>query len=129
MGKIVGCYIIIKDDFDNVLLLKKKVKRGETPIWSFLYQKIRGKESTDKCITKGVKDKLKSVVFDMQEFKTIDITEEESVQIFTGVIRERFTLHKDFTDAKWISSKAYTNLEFDDISSVIINSYFKEKMV
>lgn len=125
MGKIVGCYIIIKDDFNNVLLLKRKVKRGENPIWSFLYQKIRGKESAEKCINKGIKDKLKSVVFDLTEYMSIDFNEEESAQVFTGIIRERVSLDKEYTEARWISQKNYMNFEFDDITSKLIEEYFK----
>lgn len=124
MGKIVGCYIIIKDDFDNLLLLKKKVKRSEIAYWSLLYQKIRGKESTEKCINKGVKDKLKSVVFDLNEYKIFDLNEEESVQVYTGIIKERVVLDKEFTECKWISKRNYQDFTLDDMSMKIIGDFF-----
>lgn len=124
MGKIVGCYIIIKDDFNNVLLLKKKVKRGEVPTWNLLYQKIRGKETTEKCITKGIKDKLKTVIFDLEEYKVMEDANKEEVQVFTGVLRERITMDKEFTDSKWVSKGNYENNDLDESTKIILDEFF-----
>ncbi|WP_455811235.1 hypothetical protein [Clostridium butyricum] len=48
MMKCTACTLIIKDDFENVLILKKKVKKGQIGKWSLLSQNLRGKESAMK---------------------------------------------------------------------------------
>ena len=68
MSTVVSCSLIIRDDFNNVLLLKKKVKRGQIEKWSLLTQKKRSKEEHEKTIHRGVKDILKSIVFDFHKF-------------------------------------------------------------
>ena len=50
MSTVVSCSLIIRDDFNNVLLLKKKVKRGQIEKWSLLTQKKRSKEEHEKTI-------------------------------------------------------------------------------
>ncbi|WP_242863109.1 hypothetical protein [Clostridium botulinum] len=41
---IIGCVLILKDDFNNILVLKKKVKRGQQEIWSLLNTPLKGKK-------------------------------------------------------------------------------------
>ncbi|MBD7910477.1 MULTISPECIES: hypothetical protein [Clostridium] len=110
MAKVIGCSLIIKDDFHNILLLKKKVKRGEVEVWSLLTQKLRGKESHDKCIARGAKDILKSVIFDVEPVKEyiVNSDEDECVMVYTGRIKEKAVLDKAYKECKWIG---YRNLE------------------
>ena len=54
MAKISTCTLIIRDDFKNVLILQKKVKKGEVDSFSLLTQKLRGRESEEKCVNRAV---------------------------------------------------------------------------
>ncbi|MGG7175961.1 hypothetical protein ACQPU1_00105 [Clostridium paraputrificum] len=125
MSKLVGCTLIIRDDFNNILILKKKVKRGQNEIWSLLTQKIRGKESAEKCVHRGVKDILKSVVFDLEPLKEHLINEEndESVMTFVGTLKERVILDKTYKEFKWVGKKQLDNLEILDWERKILEDY------
>ncbi len=128
MAKQVACSLIIKDDFHNVLILKKKVKRGEVESWSILTSKIRGKESHDKCITRGAKDILKSVIFDVEPFKEYIINEEndESVMVFTGRIKEKAILDKNYKECKWIGKRNIEDYNFLSLDKDILNDFFAQ---
>ncbi|MDD6796440.1 MAG: hypothetical protein PUE01_13725 [Clostridiaceae bacterium] len=128
MAKIVACNLIIKDDFHNVLILKKKVKRGEVETWSILTQKIRGKESHDKCITRCAKDSLKSVVFDVEPFKEFISNEEadESVMVYTGRIKEKIVLDKNYKDSSWIGVRNLEKYNLSELDKKILEEYFAE---
>lgn len=128
MAKIVACNLIIKDDFHNVLILKKKVKRGEVESWSILTQKIRGKESHDKCITRCAKDSLKSVVFDVEPFKEFISNEEadESVMVYTGRIKEKIVLDKNYKDSSWIGVRNLEKYNLSELDKKILDDYFAE---
>ena len=125
MSKLVGCTLIIRDDFNNILILKKKVKRGQKEVWSLLNQKIKGKESTEKCIHRGAKDILKSVVFDLEPLKEhlIDEENDESVMTYVGTVRERVILDKNYTEFKWVSKRQLDNLEILDWERKILEDY------
>lgn len=128
MAKQVACSLIIKDDFHNVLILKKKVKRGEIENWSILTSKIRGKESHDKCITRGAKDILKSVIFDVEPFKEYIIDEEndESVMVYTGRIKEKAILDKNYKECKWIGKRNLEDYNFLSLDKDVLNDFFAQ---
>lgn len=128
MAKVVSCSLIIKDDFHNVLILKKKVKRGETETWSILTQKLRGKESHDKCLTRCAKDILKSVVFDVEPFKEFVFDEEndENIMVYTGRIKEKIILDKNYKDSAWIGVRNLDNYNFSDFDKKVLTEYFNE---
>lgn len=128
MAKVIGCSLIIKDDFRNVLILNKKVKRGEVETWSLLSQKLKGKESHDKCITRGAKDILKSVIFDVEpvgEYK-MDSDEDECVMVYTGRIREKAILDKSYKECKWIGYRNIEGLNMAPHEKQILLDFFKE---
>ena len=128
MAKQVACSLIIKDDFHNVLILKKKVKRWEIENWSILTSKIRGKESHDKCITRGAKDILKSVIFDVEPFKEYIIDEEndESVMVYTGRIKEKAILDKNYKECKWIGKRNLEDYNFLSLDKDVLNDFFAQ---
>ena len=128
MAKQVACSLIIKDDFNNILVLKKKVKRGEIENWSILTSKIRGKESHDKCITRGAKDILKSVIFDVEPFKEYIIDEEndESVMVYTGRIKEKAILDKNYKECKWIGKRNLEDYNFLALDKDVLNDFFAQ---
>ena len=55
MSKVIGCSLIVKDDFNNFLILQKKVKRTEPEKWCLITSKLKGKESYEKSINRGVR--------------------------------------------------------------------------
>ena len=104
MNKKVGCTLLIKDDFNNVLVLNKKVKRGEEQTWSLLSGKSRGKESDEKCIDRTVKDVLKSIPFETKFVGEYE-SNEESFKVYSARLRERIVLHKNYKECKWVGKK------------------------
>lgn len=125
MSKVVGCTLVIRDDFNNVLILKKKVKRGQEEVWSLLTQKIRGKETTEKCINKGVKDILKSIVFDLEPLKEYEIEKgnDEVVMTFVGTLKEKVTLDKNYKEFKWINKRQLDSVTLSDLDRRILSDY------
>lgn len=123
MMKTTACTLILKDDFNNVLVLKKKVKRGEIGKWSLMSQKLRGKESFEKCINKACNKILKTIVFDLEEYKEIEINEEEGLKVFTGDLKGRFVLDKSYDEAKWININDIDEYEFEDMDKAILKDF------
>lgn len=123
MSKSVECTLLIKDDFNNVLLLNKKVKRGEKQSWSLLSQKTKGKESEEKCIDRVVKDVLKSIPFETKFVKEYDF-QDEVIKVYSAILRERIVLHKNYKECKWVSKSEVDNLELQELDKNIINEYF-----
>ena len=127
MSKLIACSLVIKDDFNNVLLLKRKVKRGQKEEWSLLNHKARGKEIAEKCVNRGVKDILKSVVFDLKSEKEyiVDNENDESVMVFTGALKERITLDKNYKEYKWVNSSDLNNYEMNEFDRQILDDFFR----
>ncbi len=123
MGKIIGCSIIIKDDFNNVLIVQRKVKKNEPKKWDIFSRNIRGKESPEKCINRAIKEDLKTIIFDLEPFKEYVIDEENQnkILVYTGCIKERIILHADIVMSKWINLK--------DVESYDFVSGVKEKLL
>lgn len=127
MAKIIACSLIIKDDFNNVLILNKKVKRGEIEIWSILNQNLKGKESHDKCLTRCAKDTIKSLVFDVEPFKEyiVGLGADEAVMVYTGRIEERVALDtKKYIGNRWISLRSIENFNLSQFEKEILKDFF-----
>lgn len=127
MAKVVSCRLIIRDDFNNVLLLKKKVKRGQTEEWSILDQKKRGKEDNEKTVHRGVKDVLKSIVFELEPIKEYSITQDESIMVFSGILKEKITLDKNYKESKWINKNDVESFDINELDKKILNNYLNER--
>ena len=114
MRKIVGCSIIIKDDFNNVLVVQRKVKKNEPKKWDIFSRNIRGKESPEKCINRAIKEDLKTIIFDLTLFKEYVIDDETGniTLVYTGSVKERVTLHADIIMSKWINLKDIESYDF-----------------
>jgi hypothetical protein len=123
MTNVVGCTLIVKDDFNNVLVLKKKVKRGQVESYSLITDKIRGKETTEKCVERAVKNSIKCIVFDMQPLKEFVVNEESKEKhiIYVGNIKERPMLDKGYVDCKWISKRQIEDHNFEEYEKEILN--------
>ena len=128
MMKCTACTLIIKDDFNNILILKKKVKKGEVGKWSLLNQKLRGKESDEKCLNKASNKILKTIIFDLEPYKEFMLNEEldEGIRVYVGEIKGRFVLDKTYDDAQWIHKDTLGEYEFEDTDKLIIDSLMSE---
>lgn len=126
MSKVVSCKIVIKDDFNNVLLLKKDVKRGQVEEWSLLDHKKRGKENIEKTIRRGVNDILKVIVFKLEPMKEYSISEDESVMVFSGILNEKISLSKNYKEAKWVNRNDINEFNINDLDKTILNDYLKK---
>ena len=124
MSKVINCSLIIKDDFNNVLIIQRKVKRGQPKLWSLLSRDIKGKETTEKCLEKIAKDDLKGIVFNLTHFKDVSMNENETNSIYTGTIRENILLHKDITSSMWISERVIDQYDIIDYDRKILMEFF-----
>ena len=106
MSTVVSCSLIIRDDFNNVLLLKKKVKRGQIEEWSLLNQKKRSKE---------------------EPINEYSINEDESVMVYLGTLKEKVTLDKNYKEAKWININDIDNFEINNLDKKILKDYFERR--
>lgn len=127
MTKIVACTLIIKDDFNNILILKKKAKRGQEEKWSLLTQKLRGKESDEKCLNRAIKDVFKSIIFNLEEFKEYDLNQEdgEAIKVYLGDLKERFVLDKSYDEAKWISKNDLDKYNIEELHRNILKDFYR----
>lgn len=122
MTNIIGCTLIVKDDFNNVLVLKKKVKKGQKESFSLINNKIRGKEVTEKCLERAVKSSIKCIIFDLQPLKEfiVDNQTKEKHIIYVGNIKERPMLDKSYVDFKWISKRQIDDHNLEEFEREII---------
>ena len=127
MSKIMGCSLVIKDDFENVLILQKKVKKQEPEEWSLVNSKLRGKESYEKSINRGIKDCIKALAFDLEQVGEYIVDEEndESVMVFKANIKEKPILDKAFIDYRWISKNQVVNYNLKEYEKAALLDCFK----
>lgn len=125
MNKITRCSLIIKDDFNNVLIIQRKVKRGQPKLWSILIRDIKGKETVEKCLEKIAKDDLKGIIFNLSHVKDSHINECDVNSVYTGIIKETIVLHKDITSSKWINDRVLNDYDFIEEDKQILINYFK----
>ncbi|MEW9936019.1 hypothetical protein AB2T96_01090 [Clostridium butyricum] len=128
MMKCTACTLIIKDDFENILILKKKVKKGQIGKWSLLSQNLRGKESDEKCLNKASNKILKTIIFDLEPYKefVLDSDSDEGIRVYKGEIKGRFVLDKSYDDAQWVNKNKLSEYEFEDIDNLIMENFIAE---
>ncbi|ETI90169.1 hypothetical protein [Clostridium butyricum] len=128
MMKCTACTLIIKDDFENILILKKKVKKGQIGKWSLLSQNLRGKESDEKCLNKASNKILKTIIFDLEPYKefVLDSDSDEGIRVYKGEIKGRFVLDKSYDDAQWVNKNKLSEYEFEDIDKLIMENFIAE---
>lgn len=127
MSKIVGCVLIVKDDFENSLILQKKVKRNEPEEWCLIHSKLKGKESYDKSINRGVKDCIKALAFDLETIGecVIDKENDESVMVYVGNIKEKPMLDKAYIDYTWINRRQIDKFNLSDWEKDLLRENLK----
>lgn len=125
MGKVIGCSIILKDDFNNVLILKKgKKKKAEG--WKCVGRLKKGRETNEKCIINAIKEDLNTLVFDLEPIKEFNLSSnEETILIYSGKIKEYMNLGKNVCEASWINENTIDKYDFIDGEKEILLDYFK----
>ncbi|HHD2753126.1 TPA: NUDIX domain-containing protein [Clostridium perfringens] len=125
MGNIKFCSILIKDDFNNILISKRKGKKADAHLWYLFDRKIKGRETPEKCANRAIKEDLKTIVFDLKELCDFNINEEESLRVFTGSLKEKVTCGANITEYKWINKDELSNYTFADGELEKINAFFE----
>ena len=99
MGRIAECSVIIKDDFNNIFIVRRKTKRNEPKLWYIVGKKIRGKETEEKCIARAIKDDLKSIIFNLEKLGEIKISAEkdELCAVYLGQLKEKIVYAVSYT--------------------------------
>ncbi|MGL4850449.1 MAG: NUDIX hydrolase [Clostridium sp.] len=124
MENINGCYILLKDDFGNILLVQKGKKKNPGK-WQLVGRFKKGKETNDKCINNSIKEDLNTLIFDLEEYKTFTIAEIGNILVFTGKIKDFMNHGKNIVNSEWISKSKFETMDTDEISSVILNDFFE----
>ena len=125
MSKITHCEVIIKDDFNNVLIIQKKVKRTEPKLWSIVGKNMRAKESPEQCANRILEKELNVVGFDITKFKEYRLDEENNKAVFSTVLKERISCHSSISNWKWISLRELENYEFSSNHKEILKDFWK----
>lgn len=126
MAKGDICKIIIKDDFNNVLILQKKTKKDETSKWILVSSELKGRESDEKAANRAVKDDLKIIVFDLEKIKEEEINE-KLLMVYTGSIRERVICADSIKKIQWVNKRELEKYDIEEIDKNILNEFFSSK--
>lgn len=126
MANIGGCSVIIKDDFNNLLLVKRKARKTEPKLWGLCAKKLKGKESNDKCASRAVKEDLSVVAFDLKEVSVLQSSDDVNHMLYVGSIKEKFVSHKDIEECKWVNIDRINELELNSYDREMILTYLKD---
>lgn len=128
MSKVTRTSIIIYDDYNNVLIVKKgKNRNTASHIWSLVSKELKGRETEEKCITKAVDHDLSCTIFNLTPFKEYKVGEEEKTLVYTGFIRETVISHKTIESVKWIGKREIDKYDFSPEEKQILSDFFLEK--
>lgn len=113
MNKITECSIIIKDDFNNIFLVRRKTKKNQPILWYTVGRKLKGRETEEKCIARSVKDDLKSIAFNVEKIgeTIIDETLGEAASVYIGELKEKVVYGNDVAEGRWVSLEELKNYD------------------
>ena len=97
MSNIKFCSIIIKDDFNNILISKRKGKKADEHLW---------------------------YVFERKQLCDLNVNEEETLRVFTGSLKEKITCGANITTYKWINKDDLDDYTFANGELEKINAFF-----
>ncbi|MDV4149479.1 NUDIX domain-containing protein [Clostridium sp. AL.422] len=125
MNKIAECSVIIKDDFNNIYIVRRKTKRNQPQLWYLVGKKIRGKETEEKCIARAVKDDLKSIIFNLKKIGEAKVSEEadDFAAIYVGELKEKVVYGTDIAEGKWVSIDELDNYNLAELEREKILCY------
>lgn len=126
MGKVVKCSIIICDDFNAVLIAargKKKIQK----VWSIFGKEIKGKETSEQCVSKAIDKDLNCTIFDLTPFKeyVLDSESGDTLFVYTGKLKHYINTHKDINQVKWVTERELDMYEFISNEKEILIDFFK----
>ncbi|WP_322413577.1 hypothetical protein, partial [Clostridium perfringens] len=84
---------------------------NEPKLWYIIARKLRGKETAEKCISRAIKEDLKSIVFNLEQLSE-ELNEELVSLLYKGEIKERITYGNDIVEGRWISLNEIDQYEF-----------------
>lgn len=123
MGKNLKCSVIIKDDFNNVLIIAKG-KKNDPIKWQLIGRESKGKETKEKCINNCVKEVLNTLLFDLEEVSEFKI-ENQNVNLFKGKLKEYMNLGKNVKEIEWVNENSFENYDFLNGEKELLIKYFK----
>ncbi|MGL4740394.1 MAG: hypothetical protein ACRC41_06250 [Sarcina sp.] len=139
MSKIVYCEFIIKDDFNNVLVVKKKVKGETERKWELIGGGMRNrakfinseeKEELDDALFTIMHTNFRTIGFDVTEFATepykMEGFEDLEVykKIYVAVLRDKAMFKKEILGKEWISSKDLDKFDFKGNERKILEQFW-----
>lgn len=125
MEHIVKCYIVIYDDFNNVLIAERGKGKNVIKKWGIFGKELKGKETDEKCLLKAIDKDIKCTVFDLNSFKNYKLNNDsEELRVYTGTIKEYITCHKTINSIKWISKNQLENFTFKEEEKQILKDFF-----
>ena len=122
MSNVKFCSIIIKDDFNNILISKRKGKKADEHLWYVFERKIKGRETPEKCANRAIKEDLKTIV--LNQLCDLNVNEEETLRVFTGSLKEKITCGANITTYKWINKDDLDDYTFANGELEKINAFF-----
>ena len=125
MSCVKSCSVIVKDDFNNILITKIKGKKSEKNLWYIFNRNIRGRETPEKCANRIIKEDLKTIIFDLKEICDFKVNEEENLRIFSGTLKEKITCGTNITSLKWVNKNELSNYTFAEGELEKINAFFE----
>ena len=126
MGKVVKSTIVIYDDFKNILIAERGKGKNTPKQWGLFSKELKGKETAERAIIKAVDKDIKCTIFDLENFKEYSANEngDETIQVYTGTVREYITTHKTINTGRWIGKKDIEQYNFSHEDLEIIKEYF-----
>jgi len=126
MGKVVKCFIIIRDDF-NAVLIAARGKKKTQKLWSIFGREIKGKETSEQCASKAIDKDLNCIIFDMMPFKeyVLDKDSQDISLVYTGKVKHYINSHKDINQIKWITERELDSYDFNSDEKEILIDFFK----
>lgn len=128
MNKITECSIIIKDDFNNIFLVRRKTKKNQPILWYTVGRKLKGRETEEKCIARAVKDDLKSIVFNVKKIGETIINEAlgETSSVYIGELKEKVVYGNDVAEGRWIRLEDLKNYDLAKGEEEKISAYLNK---
>lgn len=123
MAKGDLCKVIIKDDFNNVLIIQKKLKKDELTPWTLVTKELKGRESDEKGAHRAVREDLKTIVFDLEKIKEDKIGENVLV-VYVGSIKERVSSNDNVENLQWVNKEKLEEYDIDKNDKDLLQSFF-----
>ena len=126
MGRVVKCSIVICDDF-NAVLIAARGKKKLQKVWSIFGKDIKGKETSQQCVSKAIDKDLNCTIFDMMPFKeyVLDKQNGDISVVYTGKIKHYINTHRDINQVKWITENELGMYDFEEGEKEILIDFFK----